>query len=255
MVEHIRRRLQDQGIWTVVHSTLDAIPTDHDIISLIDLVEPYVYSMTEPDFKALVESLSVPDRSVVWVLPSCQTLCSDPNSAMTIGLARTLRMEIGADITTIEIELANNNDAGSGGAITDIYQSLGNRKFHEDLNPDYEYVVAAGIIKISRLRWTTAKEQLTSYMVDIVAELNVSLEASRRGNSDNIHWIARPSMNLEDGHLKVDVKYMGLSNTVRRKMMLNHDFPRLLTTCRPVLLKGIPCPLRDLVRYLLLAAV
>lgn len=97
---------------------------------------------------------------VLWVTPSAQISCNNPNSSMTLGMARTLRAELRRDLTVVEIDDDAAKLFSSSNLIVKIYQSLGCRTKARTVDPDYEYAIVDGDIKIPRIHGTTRKEEL-----------------------------------------------------------------------------------------------
>lgn len=61
----------------------------------------------------------------------------------------------------VEIDSQTTSNAIASKALLRIYQELGHRPKSKDVDPDYEYAVYDGDIKIPRLHWTTGEEELS----------------------------------------------------------------------------------------------
>ncbi|KAI8317779.1 Reducing polyketide synthase DEP5 [Colletotrichum sp. SAR11_240] len=83
-----------------------SLPTEGTLIFFLDLDRPWIYHLRESEFPAFIQLLSTgtSKRPIVWVTPLSQISCDDPRSAMIYGLARTLRSELKADITIVEVD-------------------------------------------------------------------------------------------------------------------------------------------------------
>ncbi|KAJ4998434.1 Reducing polyketide synthase DEP5 [Colletotrichum sp. SAR 10_66] len=83
-----------------------SLPTEGTLIFFLDLDRPWIYHLKESEFPAFIQLLSTgtSKRPIVWVTPLSQISCDDPRSAMIYGLARTLRSELKADITIVEVD-------------------------------------------------------------------------------------------------------------------------------------------------------
>ncbi|KAJ0284325.1 hypothetical protein COL940_004125 [Colletotrichum noveboracense] len=93
-----------------------ALPTEGTLIFFLDLDRPWIYHLRESGFPAFIQLLSTgtSKHPIVWVTPLSQISCDDPRSAMIYGLARTLRSELKADITIVEVDpgdVANTQEA------------------------------------------------------------------------------------------------------------------------------------------------
>lgn len=165
----VKTYFQENEIDYDVRSFGDSFPPGQDVISLLDFGEPYVYNFTEARFKSFTKKMSAFKGSMIWVTPSAQTTCKDPNTSMILGLMRTLRVELRKDVTTVEVD---DEDLDAVKGILQIYQGLGKRLKSKDIDPDYEYAIINGKIKIPRLHWTTKAEVLACYNDISAADVN-----------------------------------------------------------------------------------
>ena len=163
------------------------IAQDQDIISIVDFGDPYVYDITEAKFRDFADRLSGFKRSVVWVTPSAQIECKNPNSSMILGLTRTLRAEIRKDITVVEANTKVATFIDSSKSLFKIYQSLSHRSKAKDVDLDYEYAIVDGEIKIPRIQWTTAEEELTKRVDQSTADVNGS-QVSNGEKEMSVHF-------------------------------------------------------------------
>lgn len=161
LVNAVESSLQDSGVGCDRLTFEDEMPQGQDMILLVDFGEPYLYNITESRFRGFVNCLSSFKGSVIWAIPSAQSSCINPNSSMTLGMARTLRAELRKDITVVEIEDTAATFLSSSQSLVNIYQNLGHRAKAGTVNPDYEYAIVNGDIKIPRFHWTTGTEELS----------------------------------------------------------------------------------------------
>ncbi|KAJ0287425.1 hypothetical protein CBS470a_005389 [Colletotrichum nupharicola] len=130
-----------------------ALPTEGTLIFFLDLDRPWIYHLRESGFPAFIQLLSTgtSKHPIVWVTPLSQISCDDPRSAMIYGLARTLRSELKADITIVEVDpgdVANSENCAS--SLTRIIQHLPHRCFDGALDPDFEFAITRehGIVDV-----------------------------------------------------------------------------------------------------------
>ena len=159
LVNAIQISLQDVGIGCDLCTFEGNAPQGQDMILIVDFDEPYLYNITEARFHHFVNRLSNFKGSMIWVTPTTQISCSNPNSAIILGMTRTLRAEIRKDITTVEIDDEAATFSSSSKSLVKIYQSLNGRTKARTVDPDYEYAIVDGVIKIPRVHWTTRKEE------------------------------------------------------------------------------------------------
>ena len=139
----------------------DDIPQGQDMVWIADFSEPYLYNMTETKFRDFTKFISKFKGSMIWVTPLAQISCNNPNSAMTIGMTRTLRAEMKKDITVVEIDTQPATFSDSSKSLVKIYQNLNYRAKSKFVDPDYEYAIVDGDIKVSRMHWVTGQEELS----------------------------------------------------------------------------------------------
>lgn len=173
LVNAVQVSFQASGIACDRCTHKDKIPQGQDVISILDFGEPYLYNITEAKFRDFVNRLSSFKGSMIWVTPSAQMSCSNPNSSMILGLTRTLRAELRKDITTVEMNDEATTYTSSSQSLLNIYQGLGQRPKARDSDPDYEYAIVDGDIKIPRVHWTTVDEELAKLATDESSRQNL----------------------------------------------------------------------------------
>ena len=161
LVEVVFSTLQDNDITCDRYTFEGDIPQGQDMIVLIDFGEPYLYNITATRFRGFANRLSTFKGSIIWVTPSASSSCINPNPSMILGMTRTLRAEMRKDITVVEIEDQAVTFPSSSQSLVKIYQNLSYRAKSGSIDPDYEYAIVDGDIKISRLHWTTRSQELT----------------------------------------------------------------------------------------------
>ncbi|KAI9735466.1 MAG: hypothetical protein M1818_006472 [Claussenomyces sp. TS43310] len=161
LVREVEKNFNDGNI-TCVRRTLEGdIPPGQDMIVFVDFDEPYLYNITETGLYKFVKLVSGMRGSMIWVTPSAQVSCKNPNSSMILGMMRTVRSEFRKDITVVELDAKRSSNDSSSKSLLQIYQGLGHRTRSRDLDPDYEYAIVDGDIKIPRLQWTTAEAEFS----------------------------------------------------------------------------------------------
>ncbi|KAL6229816.1 hypothetical protein BDW75DRAFT_234901 [Aspergillus navahoensis] len=159
LIREVEKTFGDHNI-KCVKSTIDGyIPPSRDIMVFVDFDEPYLYNITEAELSKFVKLVSGMKGKMIWVTPSAQIYCKNPNSSMILGLMRTIRSEFRKDITTVELDPKRTINVSLSRSLLKIYEGLSRRGKSKDLDPDYEYAIVDGEIKIPRLQWTTAEAE------------------------------------------------------------------------------------------------
>ncbi|KAL0938256.1 polyketide synthase [Colletotrichum truncatum] len=121
-----------------------SLPAEGALIFFLDLERPWIYHLTETEFAEFVRLLSTgtQKRPIVWVTPLSQISCKNPQTALIYGLARTLRSELKADITIVEVDLEDDADSDElAKLLTRIVQHLPHRCFADPFDPDFEFAI------------------------------------------------------------------------------------------------------------------
>ena len=160
LVEVVFNTLRDNDISCDRCTFEDDIPQGQDMIVLVDFGEPYLYNITATRFRVFADRFSTLRGSIIWVTPSASLSCINPCASMIIGMIRTVRAETRKDITVVEIEDLAVTFPSSSQSLVKIYQNLSHRAKSGSIDPDYEYAIVDGDIKIPRLHWTTKSQEL-----------------------------------------------------------------------------------------------
>ena len=190
LVNAVATSLQDNGIVCDRLKFKHDLPQAQDIISLVDFGQPALYTITEARFREFVNCLSKFKCSIIWVTPSAQLTCTNPNSSMILGMTRTLRAELKKDITVVEIDEQATTFPSSSRLIVEIYQNLQYRAKRGVIDPDYEFAIANGVVKIPRVHWTTGVKELSQCTSHSVTDEHgwQRLQAPDQGLSTSIRF-------------------------------------------------------------------
>ncbi|KAK2037419.1 KR-domain-containing protein, partial [Colletotrichum somersetense] len=129
------------------------LPKGQDIISLVDIERstPLLQDITQEDlayFKQTLQDMS--DATILWTMPPAQVNCQNPHCGQMLGAAKCLRVELGLDLTTLELETTTNYKE-TASAITQVFQKIQRaRALKSGSNLDTTYIWTAGQIHIGR---------------------------------------------------------------------------------------------------------
>lgn len=188
----------------------DSPPPGQDVISLLDCDGPWFDGIDSARFEALKSFLSkLGDSGMFWVTSSTQVGCQDPRYAQVIGFARTMRSELLIDFATCEV---SSFDEASCRNVFRVFQKFSVRNHNTGiLDPDYEFVVSDGQIKIGRfLPFSLRGELLTSEPDD-----RAVLDVATPGRVNTLHWRMQSRESLGRDEVEVEVHSAGLNFRVR----------------------------------------
>ena len=171
LVDAVRTSFQTCGI-ECEERTFESsagLDLDQDTVVLVDFGEPYLHNITEEMFRKFANRFQKFKGSLLWITPNAQVSCKDPNSAMIFGMMRTLRAELRKDITVVEIEDDPPAFPTSSQLLTRLYQDLCYRVKAKNVDPDYEYTIINGAIKVSRIHWVAKGDELSKCAAQVGA--------------------------------------------------------------------------------------
>ncbi|KAI8210667.1 Fumagillin dodecapentaenoate synthase [Colletotrichum sp. SAR 10_76] len=228
----------EQSHQLVDHFSTKDIQADDALVFFWDIVKPYLYNLTEEQFAPLIELLSGHKKPIIWVTPQSQTSCTNPDSAMIHGLARTLRSELKTDITVVELDTLVDDPENLAQSLLQIVKSLPLRRFNDVFSPDFEYSIKNGVVQVPRFDWTTAQAELSRCSSRRAAQFLSRLLPKKPRQIDSLNWINFPLQDLEPGKVRVEVKASAVwkddADTVKRivdtsKLCLGHEGAGVIT--------------------------
>ncbi|KAK2601916.1 hypothetical protein QQS21_004507 [Conoideocrella luteorostrata] len=176
-----------------------------DVVSTIDLEKPYISEMSKQDYAVFTAYLSSLKGGLLWLTRAAQVGCTDPQYGIGIGLMRTVRVELGIDLWTAELD---HLDSPALLATVAIYQKFHNRGRNGiDRKVDVEYAVQDGVTYIGRYHWTSINKELVSQSSHDPKQLIID----KFGLIDSTNWIQHRQSILQDDEVEVQIHYIGLN--------------------------------------------
>lgn len=191
-------------------NTLDEEPNPGaDVISLLDLEEPFFYSMSPEDFANFQDFLSkfTARKGLLWVTGHAQVGCKDPRYATTIGASRNVRSELSLDWATLEID-ANYYDAES---IAIVFEKFRNRIREPEFDPDWEYALVDNSVMVSRYRWIDMSQDTQASVESGPRKLDIA----RMGQLQTLQWVEDEEKSLKDFEIEIEPRAVGVNFKVR----------------------------------------
>ncbi|KAK6827388.1 polyketide synthase [Apiospora arundinis] len=206
-VAQFREILETEG-WQVACSTIDSAPKDQNMIAVLDKDEPFLGSLDDSTFERFrdfLEGVSNSKGSILWVTKPSQVSCRDPDYAPIIGLARTLRVEMGLDIATCELDDFRHSPGLD--AVVSVFHRFQERDHHT--GTDFEYSVMAGVIRVNRVFPVLPEEEAkASCETD---HGSVAMKIDRPGSLDSLQWVTRPERALVGNEVEIEVRAVGVN--------------------------------------------
>lgn len=249
-VRELEGRLQDHGhrVSRVSMGQPLDVPLDvsiagqkrHFVVSAIDLClqDGWFHDLTEEKlagFQHLTSELQAANAGILWLTQPCQIRPRNPSFAQCLGIARTVRAELGVRFATLELDFVGDGgrDDTSVGLehVIRAIQSFIQKGLTEDSNQtsdgapgqDMElayYSVAKGIV-IPRARPVSIRSAIHSSATDGEGGCIAitKLRAARPGSLEGLEWTAVPRTKsrppsttpLPSGAVRVRVQAAGLN--------------------------------------------
>ena len=181
-------------------------PPNQDVISLLDLNNPFFDSLSAERLEAIVAIMKKLDHSgLLWLTKAAQVNSTDPRYAQTLGVIRTMRSELAIDLATLEIDHLANANWNCVGA---VFDKFARRTQGGEMNPEYEYALSDGNILISRFHWFSVTKELS---VVPQGHKYKKLQIRKRGFLKTLYWAERPLPNLTGDQVQVKVRAAGMN--------------------------------------------
>ena len=171
----------------------ESIPQKSTVVILTELGKPALSSITAAQWKGLQTLINLECR-VIWVTSGAFMDVINPDRAMVLGLARTLRNE-NPEQTLITLDVDRESCIGSAEAILHIVAQLNSSS--SPTLAETEFVERQGVLHISRLRpddrLNDIEQSLSPGRESSLESLHdhsscVRLVSDRAGTLDSLHY-------------------------------------------------------------------
>ena len=194
----------------------ESLPKGGSIISTLDLESYFFENVSETTFCAFQSLLAELDhRKVLWLTRPSQIFCNDPRSAQTIGVARSIRSELGMSFVTLEIDP---KEKDFGKFVIQVFEKITREEDNDNLQPDMEYAVDDGIIKVGRYHPCLIETELGQKSSLSATNLATSLEIRKPGLMQTLEWSRKAiSDELGEDDVEVQTAVVGLNFRVSQR--------------------------------------
>jgi hypothetical protein len=215
-VKSLHQQLNSDGYQVDLVGWGEKLPASQDIVSLLDLEVPFFDGITKENLALFLQT--VKDHSTsnfLWVTHAAQIRPQDPRFAQVLGMARTLRSELGVPFATLEMQ-----DFGPGSmeAICLLLRKIQRRTAEpteaSEFDPDQEFAWTNGVIHVSRMYWLSIPEALTHQGGSFST---ATLEIGRPGLLNTLRWASQPMTPLQPDEVRV--KTMSVSMNFRELLV------------------------------------
>lgn len=193
-----------------------------DIISIVELEKPLLHELSEDTFDTAISYMQKHKARMVWATKACQIDCQAPESALTLGLARTVRNEYSLELYTVELDQSTTVTRATE-ALIDIFCRASTSNLDlESMDHDYEYALVDGNVLIPRFHWQTMSSALSEVVQQETTDSTLKhINMSTPGLLHTMKWVDGVSKAPAKDEVLVEVKAVGLNFRVRI-----HPFPQ-----------------------------
>ncbi|EJP66434.1 polyketide synthase, putative [Beauveria bassiana ARSEF 2860] len=189
------------------------LPESGDVLSLLDLSEPFFHELDAVKFSNLQKLLAQVQNvggGILWVTGAAQVRCVDPRYAMVNGFARVMRTEMSLDFATLELDRF---DYDGLAVVPRVLREFQLRLSEDAVNPTLEWAYDRGKMLISRYHYIQVEEELKMEGTAQGDQARTSkLVQDRSGLIDTLCWrqeLQAPL--LDECDVLVQVKAVGLN--------------------------------------------
>jgi hypothetical protein len=179
-----------------------------------------VYNFTKESFEKTIAHFNELDSTarMFWVMRPAQVACKNPNGAMTVGLARTVRNELSAKLFTIEMDEETSPSVATAALVDILCWTKSPKAERESMDPDWEFTINKGKILVPRFHWqqmSQAFHQTEGTSDQVCTEKQLTVKTP--GLLHTLGWmqVQEQSQSLGSDQVLVTTKATGLNFRVR----------------------------------------
>lgn len=199
-------KLEDEGFkvqWSDI--TEQDGTADCDIISTINLEDPYLYDVSEENYNKLMSYIAKLQSGILWLARPAQIDCLDHRHGLITGFARCIRSELLHDFATLEIQ---HLDSASVDSVIAVFRKFQQRVLSAEPNPEMEYALHNDVVHVSRYHPVLVSKELGGALV---GDDPKHLRIDQYGQLGSLVWVQGGSVTIQDQEVEVDIRCVGLN--------------------------------------------
>lgn len=244
VVNKLHNRLVKRG-WTVSLLDIDqrlvraeALHEGRVIVSTLDLFERdgWFFDMSEDKLKAfqqLVHDMQIAQATMLWLTRPCQaSSVTNPNFALCLGVARTIRVELDLPFATLEVDDIDHDEAeeaihrvvkslcldmkrgaNKSATVRDM-EYLFSSKFRREVNifiPRARPIFVPRALAHPTRKMLSNGEGVGEMKPEIPPQPALSLTTTRTGGTENLQWRHRTLESLTATEIEIRIEASGLN--------------------------------------------
>lgn len=185
-----KRTLEDAGVTTEHCVRGQSLPDNQDIVSFLDIdagCDPILANINERDLASFIDMCTkAVESTILWLTSPVQTNCASAQYGQILGVARTVRAELGVTFATMQLETT---DEFAAHAVTKVLQklqlSLDMGSDRRDVDIDTEFLWRNNELLLSRFHPFYVEQALADTAPRPDA---FTLSIGQRGMLQTLHW-------------------------------------------------------------------
>ncbi|GKZ95652.1 type I Iterative Polyketide synthase (PKS) [Aspergillus niger] len=202
---NVEAELEQAGYYTERCVLGQELSPHQCVISFLDLDSPFFKDL-DMQIWGWFQSFIKCSPRVLWITPSVELGCHDPEFGIVLGASRTVRQEEALHFGTLQIDQFDET------AIRPTLRVC--KKFFEatdgqdTVDIDYEFALHDGIVYIPRFHWESLSDHLLREPDPTVP---IKLDVGTYGSMNSLGWVEHESGLPGPHEVLVDVSYVGLN--------------------------------------------
>lgn len=187
-------------------SLRDVPPPNQDIVALFDRQISFLDSLDSTKLEQLKTFIDrIAGSGILWITKSCHSQCADPSFAQILGLARCIRSELDVAFAVCEVDDVDSPQARQ--AVAGVLQNFSSRVNEGEVEPDFEYLVDAGTIRVNRFFPISTARDSTPLETNGDARLTMD----QPGRLDTLLWRSETVDALQQDEVQIEIHAAGLN--------------------------------------------
>ncbi|RAK94202.1 ketoacyl-synt-domain-containing protein [Aspergillus costaricaensis CBS 115574] len=183
----------------------EELPPNQCVISFLDLDKPFFKDIGTQSwswFQCLIKC----SPRILWITPSVELGCNDPEFGIVLGASRTVRQEEALHFGTFQIDQFNETAIRPTLRVCEKFFEATDGQDTNDI--DYEFALQNGTVYIPRFHWESLSDCL---LREPDPTAPIKLDVSTYGSMNSLGWVEH-ELGLPGPHeVMVDVSYVGLN--------------------------------------------
>lgn len=216
-VQTIQSVFESDGYDVSLCSLQDLPSTSMDVLSVLDIDSstPFFQDLSETRFNGLIHLIKQcysHGNRILWLTGPAQIFTQNPYSAMILGLARTLRLELGSIFATMELDTKNPNLL-QWNSIVQVLRKLQARANLSYSSMDCEFALVNGNVCIPRFA-TRDFDGLLRHNLESATRVTKRLFITNPGAVDSLQWGLKSRGVLRDNEVEIEVRSASVNSWV-----------------------------------------